>query len=77
MSNFSFMEDSPQDAAFRAEVRNWLEENLPRNLRGWSVRPPPDLLKEFHKRLYAKGWIAPHWPKEYGGTEMSLHQRLL
>jgi hypothetical protein len=77
MSNFSFMVDSREDAAFRQEVRAWLAENLPSALRGWSVRPPPDLIREFHKRLYAKGWIAPHWPKEYGGTEMSLHRRLI
>ena len=77
MSNFSFMVDSRADAAFRLEVRAWLAENLPRELRGWSVRPPPGLLKEFHKRLFAKGWIAPHWPKEHGGTEMSLHRRLI
>ena len=40
MSTFSFLEDSKEDAAFRIEVRDWLEENLPRELRGWSVRPP-------------------------------------
>ena len=31
----SFLVDSEQDAAFRKEVRDWLEANLPQDLRGW------------------------------------------
>lgn len=77
MSNFSFIKDSKEDAAFRAEVRAWLEENLPEELRGWSVRPPPELIRPWHRKLYEKGWIAPHWPKEYGGADMPLTQRLI
>jgi hypothetical protein len=77
MKSFSFMEDSRADAAFRAKARAWLEANLPQDLRGWSVRPPPDMLRAWHRKLFEKGWIAPHWPTEYGGTEMSLNQRLI
>jgi alkylation response protein AidB-like acyl-CoA dehydrogenase len=30
---------------------------------------------EWHRILHAKGWIAPHWPKEYGGTGWDIAQR--
>lgn len=77
MSNFSFLEDSKEDAAFRTEVRAWLEENLPEELRGWSIRPPPELITPWHRKLYEKGWIAPHWPTEFGGSDMPLTRRLI
>ena len=77
MTSFSFLQDSKEDATFRTEVRNWLEENLPKELRGWSVRPPPELITPWHRKLFEKGWIAPHWPTEYGGTNLPLTQRLI
>lgn len=73
MSTFSFLKDSKEDAAFRAEARDWLEENLPKELRGWSVRPPPELISPWHRKLFEKGWIAPHWPTEFGGSDMALN----
>ena len=63
--------------AFREETRAWLEENLQPELRGWSTRRPPELIGPWHRKLYEKGWIAPHWPKEYGGSDMPLNQRLI
>ncbi|MBT6426958.1 MAG: acyl-CoA dehydrogenase [Rhodospirillaceae bacterium] len=77
MSNFSFIKDSKEDAVFRAEVRTWLAENLPDNLRNWATRPPPELIRPWHKQLYEKGWIAPHWKKIYGGMEATLNQQLI
>jgi hypothetical protein len=73
----SFLVDSEEDAAFRSEVRGWLDANLPHELRGWSVRPPPEMLQGWHRRLFERGWIAPHWPKKYGGMEATLTQRLI
>ena len=77
MSTFSFVRDSNEDALFRTEVQNWLEKNLPNKLRGWSTRPPPELIRPWHKKLFEKGWIAPHWPTEFGGSDMALNQRLI
>ena len=37
-----FRHDTPAEAEFRAEVRTWLEANLPAALRGRTARPPPD-----------------------------------
>mgnify|MGYP001201915767 FL=1 len=77
MTSFSFLVDSPEDAQFRSEVRSWLAQNLPDNLRGWSTRPPRDLIQPWHYKLYKQGWIAPHWPKEYGGMEASISEQLI
>ncbi len=73
----SFLIDSEEDSVFRAEVRAWLEENLSPELRGWSVRPPPELIRPWHRKLFEKGWIAPHWLKKYGGMEATLNQQLI
>jgi len=73
----SFLVDSEKDAAFRKEVRDWLDANLPQDLRGWSVRPPPARLQAWHRKLYERGWIAPHWPRKYGGMEATLEERLI
>ncbi|MBK19684.1 MAG: acyl-CoA dehydrogenase [Rhodospirillaceae bacterium] len=77
MSSLSFLVDSPQDAKFRSEVRAWMTENLPDELRGWSTRPPRKMIQPWHFKLYERGWIAPHWPKEHGGMEASISEQLI
>ncbi len=73
----SFAVDSPQDGAFRAEVRAWLEENVPRDLCNRALRIEPDELKPWHRKLFEKGWIAPHWPRQYGGMGASLTEQII
>jgi alkylation response protein AidB-like acyl-CoA dehydrogenase len=45
------------------------------------ANPETDLTKEqsmlWHRILYRKGWIAPLWPKQYGGTGWSITQRYI
>lgn len=47
------------------------------------MRPKPstDLTKQqmllWHRILHKKGWIAPSWPKEFGGTGWSITQRYI
>jgi alkylation response protein AidB-like acyl-CoA dehydrogenase len=63
--------ESPQEAAVRAEAREWLEANFP----GWKreqgiegeVRYDVELGRSWQQRLYEGGWAAPAWPAEYGG----------
>jgi alkylation response protein AidB-like acyl-CoA dehydrogenase len=74
--------DTPEEAKWRQEVRSFLETELPEGLRnrmdaedglfGRSV-----LMAEWRKRVAAKGWIAPHWPKEYGGAGMSIKDQFI
>ena len=72
-----FRDDSADEAEFRAEVRGWLEANLPSPLRGRTDRPPPDEIMPWYRALAARGWIAPHWPKEHGGMGASLAQQIV
>jgi alkylation response protein AidB-like acyl-CoA dehydrogenase len=70
---------SPQEEAFRKEVRDFIAENLPPSLKG-KRRSEMSEKEEFlawHKILYKRGWVAPHWPKEYGGTGWNVTQRYI
>jgi alkylation response protein AidB-like acyl-CoA dehydrogenase len=59
---------------FRAEVRDWLERNIPRPARRSYVREH-DLA--WQRTLYEGGWAGITWPKEYGGRGLSLDQMLI
>ena len=70
---------SPEDAAFRDEVRAFIKDNYPAEMR--VPNPETDLSKEqmllWHRILHKKGWIAPLWPKEYGGPGWSITRRFI
>lgn len=71
----------PQDELFREEVRAFLRETLPDDVRRRSsigMHPPHEEDRRWWQHvLYRKGWVAPHWPKEYGGTGWSHIRRHL
>ena len=70
---------SPEDEAFRQEVRDFIADNFPDSLKGRTRRDfasREDFLA-WHKVLYKKGWVAPLWPKEYGGTGWTVTQRYI
>ena len=71
---------SPEETAFRDEVRAWIEANLPSEPRA-KVLSYSELSKDellgWHKTLAKKGWIAPHWPREWGGTDWTVVQRYI
>ena len=70
---------SPEEEAFRAEVRSFIEEHLPSHLKG-RIRRDLGTKEDYlawHRELYKKGWVAPNWPKEYGGTGWTVTQRYI
>jgi alkylation response protein AidB-like acyl-CoA dehydrogenase len=71
---------SPEDMAFQQEVRSFIAENYPAQLRG-KQDEGDDLSKEdflqWHRILAQKGWVAPAWPVEYGGTGWSPTQKYI
>jgi alkylation response protein AidB-like acyl-CoA dehydrogenase len=73
------LEFSAEEIAFRDEVRAFIEANYPKHLKGKVLRE--DLSKEdflaWHKILGKKGWSAPAWPVEYGGTGWTATQRYI
>lgn len=69
---------SAEELEFRDEIRNWLAENLPDDLRE-KVETYAELTREdlmrWHRTLARKGWVAPSWQKEWGGTDWTPVQR--
>ncbi len=73
---------SAEDEAFRAEVRGFLDEHLTEDLREagsktGGVFAEMDAGLRWHKVLAKKGWSAPAWPREYGGTGWTATQRYI
>ena len=64
------LRDTPEEAQFRAEVRAWVDANLPedkRGGRGGAQRFEDPFIREWSRKLYAAGYAGLTWPKEYGG----------
>ncbi|MEO0417850.1 MAG: acyl-CoA dehydrogenase family protein [Pseudomonadota bacterium] len=73
---------SPELEAFRAEVAEFFATAPSPAIREagsktTSVFAPFDQCMAWHKILFEKGWAAPHWPVEYGGTGWSVEQRFI
>jgi alkylation response protein AidB-like acyl-CoA dehydrogenase len=71
---------SAEEIAFREEVRGWLQANLPpalkRRVEGFAELTKDEVMG-WHRILAQRGWIAPHWPREWGGTGWNVVQRYL
>lgn len=69
-----------EELAFRDEVRTFFENEFPQDVLDKQRRAIP-LTREdfvsFHKVLYKKGWAAPNWPKELGGTGWTPVQKFI
>ena len=71
---------SGQDMAFRKEVSDFLEREFTPAYRQ-QIADRGSLSKEnqisWQKKLHEKGWMAPNWPKQYGGTGWGPTQKYL
>lgn len=75
---------TPEQQAFRDEVRDWLRRNLPQE---WTSRlvagpdvPRPEVynfLREWQRKLYDAGFLGLTWPKEYGGRGLTFMEELI
>ncbi len=70
--------DTPEEAAFRRDLRTWLRQHLPA---GWIASPPPrpvdqgedeQLRRWWQRELYDGGWAGLAWPEQYGGRGATL-----
>src|SRR5881392_1126279 len=69
-----------EDLAFRDSVRAFLEASLPADLQRkvrQHLRLEKDDYVRWHKILAQQGWVAPDWPREYGGPGWTPVQRHL
>jgi alkylation response protein AidB-like acyl-CoA dehydrogenase len=94
--------DSTEEAAWRQEVRDFIRNSLPPELRsadeeqpapargrqdeqemrraragGEGFRRASGAMAEWRARLFEKGWVAPAWPKEYGGGGLSVMEQFI
>ena len=79
--NFA-IEDTEAQTAFRTEVREFLQKNVPTGIThtvdpSKQPREQYELRRELGRRLGAKGWLYPSMPKEYGGSDMSADEVLV
>ncbi|MDP2328572.1 MAG: acyl-CoA dehydrogenase family protein [Dehalococcoidia bacterium] len=79
--------DNAEQAAFRAKVRGVIENDLPERYQDgegdWerdrkNENPVArDAAKQWTEALAKQGWVAPHWPKEYGGAGLSPMEQFI
>jgi len=71
-----------EDEAFRIEVRAFLAASLTEDLRA-AARSATSVFQDkrfsmaWHTLLHARGWVAPSWPEEYGGTGWTRMQQYI
>src|SRR3972149_5975077 len=68
-----------EEKAFRKEVHDFIEAECPAELRkgGVNLFEQAGSFLTWRKRVADKGWVAPAWPKEYGGAGMSIMQQFI
>ena len=71
-----------EDLAFRDQVRAFLDRKFTPDLRELASRQAgvfaeAEVNRRWHRILHEQGWIAPTWPKEYGGAAFTPVQRYL
>jgi alkylation response protein AidB-like acyl-CoA dehydrogenase len=68
--------DTPDEAAFRKEVREFVRREMPKE----EDRGPEFMFrgnKEWTKKLADRKWIAPAWPTEYGGAGLTVMEQFI
>ncbi len=72
---------TPQELAFRDELRAWLKANVPAD---WEARRTEDemlerfkFLRDWQKKVFEAGWAGVAWPKEYGGRGATLMEQVI
>ena len=70
---------SDEESAFRAEVRSFLQQAWTADLaaRVDDDDQYPEAIAEWQRRLFERGWVAPGWPKQYGGTGWTSTQKYI
>jgi alkylation response protein AidB-like acyl-CoA dehydrogenase len=81
-------DDTPQEAAFRAEARQWIDAHAPKQFEAELSRSSlgriklknDDIVavaKAWQKKKAGAGWVCLHWPKQYGGRGANPVERVI
>jgi alkylation response protein AidB-like acyl-CoA dehydrogenase len=74
---------TPEQEAFRKDVRQWLERNLPDDLRGRGFaasragREEVGRLRAWQKQMYEAGFVGMDWPAQFGGRGATLTEQII
>lgn len=71
---------SPEERNFRDEVRAFIAANLPQETRRHMESgriPTAAMIRDWQRRLNARGWAVPHWPREWGGRSWTAMRRYI
>jgi alkylation response protein AidB-like acyl-CoA dehydrogenase len=73
---------TPEQEAFRTEIQQFLRAELPEDAleheEGIGVSDEAwEFGRQFQKKLAARGWLVPHWPKQYGGNDMGIMEQVI
>jgi alkylation response protein AidB-like acyl-CoA dehydrogenase len=71
---------TPKQEAFRRDVASWIRSAMPAHLQAKAnadAHFEMEEVMEWHRILHAKGWVAPHWPKEFGGPGWDASERFI
>ena len=74
------MSFTPEQLAFREEVKSWIADNMPSHIREKAAVDAyfghADVM-EWHKVLAKKGWVAPNWSQAHGGPGLDAASRFI
>ncbi len=71
---------TPEEQAFRLQIREWVAQSLPKDISHKvlnALRLNRDDMQRWARILGSKGWLGYHWPKEFGGPGWTAVQRHL
>jgi alkylation response protein AidB-like acyl-CoA dehydrogenase len=70
---------TPEEETFRQEVHDFIEKECPKELRGGggTFFSNAGHYLSWRKKIADRGWVAPAWPKEYGGAGMTIMQQFV
>jgi len=71
---------TPEEEAFRTEVQTFLKDKLPERLQNkvkQGLRLSKADMEAWHAILHQRGWLANHWPEEWGGPGWSAVQKFI
>ncbi len=72
---------TPEQEALRQQLREFFKQELPDD---WQVGEDEvsndeqwQFVRQFQKKLADRGWLVPHWPKQYGGADLGIMEQLI
>src|SRR3990170_8111703 len=72
---------TPEQEALRQQLREFFKRDLPEDQQVGEDEVSSDeqwqFVRRFQKKLAARGWLVPHWPKQYGGADMGIMEQVI